>query len=507
MRKLILVMLFCIYADVNYSQSLDWTTVGGNSNRDGLNRNAYDPLSFSRIFNAPPSIWGMPVFSYGNKFVTSRYTSLNPLRALVIAFTYSNVNPVWTFGQTAGVNVVMGFNNDKVYVRDFQQNGSDTIFALNSTDGSILWKSRFTVERGIIWTAAFATNGDLIVPGSGNKRIMRINHLNGDTVWTNNRIIPNTGAETFCVNGNTLYAWQGTITTPKKIIAIDINTGVIKYESQDLPGDGDQEIPFTVSTNGIVYCIRDGGLMYALKDTGTGFELRWSRPVSHPVGTYTQISTGTDSSVYIPYGKKVYRLNHVTGSAMDSTIDLVTSGTINPRFAISKSGNIYIGNGADNPADGGFFVFAAQNLQNPIWHEAYSYSYYCGPAFGGETYMPFFLYTGGGTEIHSQFAFIDAIPNYSENAKDFVLNQNFPNPFNPETAITYHLNHTAKVILKVYNSLGNMVQTLVEKVQQPGSYNIEWNGSEFSSGVYFYTLHVNSGNESYLETRKMILAK
>ncbi|MEO8211502.1 MAG: PQQ-binding-like beta-propeller repeat protein, partial [bacterium] len=328
MKKLIIILAI-VFNTVSCMAGLsflnNWITVGGNNNRDGFNNNFYDfTFGSSRNYNSPFSIWGMPIFTHGQYFATTRYTSLSPLRALIAGYTFysSNLNPIWVYGENSGVNVIMGFNDNKVYARDFQQNGSDTIFALNANDGSLVWKSGHTVERGIIWTACFASNGDLILPGSGTKRIMRINHLNGDTVWTNNRIIPNTGAETMCINGNTLYAWEGSITTPKTIIAINLTTGIIKYSSPSLPGDGDQEIPFSVSSNGIVYCIRDGGLMYSLKDTGTGFDILWTRDVSHPVGTYTQIAIGKDSSVYIPFGKKIYRLNHNTGAAIDSSIDL-----------------------------------------------------------------------------------------------------------------------------------------------------------------------------------------
>ena len=506
MKKLILIFLIFINYTVSYSQQdfINWNTVGGNSNRDGISKDLFDfTIGFEKTFNAPNTIWGMPVFCNGNKFTTTRYTSLNPLRALIITFNFNSVNPVWTYGASSGVNVIMGFNDNVIYVRDFQQNGNDTIFALNAEDGSLLWKSRFTVERGIIWTAAFTDNGDLVLPGSGSYRIMRINHLNGDTVWTNNRIIPNTGAETMCINGNTLYAWEGGLTTPKKIIAVNVNTGITKYSSATLPGDGDQEIPFTVSKNGVVYCIRDGGLMYALKDNGSGFTELWSRGISHPVGTYTQISTGNDSSVYIPYGRKIYRLNHLTGAARDSSIDLVSSGTINPRFAIGKFGIVNVGNGASVPSDGKYFTFSP-DLQTIYNQVPFSYNYYCGPTPGGFINIPHILMAGAGTEIKARYIIIDNILSESSEIPElYTLSQNYPNPFNPSTKFNYSIQKEGYGSLKIYDVHGKAVKTYFEGFKKAGEYNEEFNAGGLTSGIYFCKLTLNEISI----TRKMILLK
>ncbi|MEO8666614.1 MAG: T9SS type A sorting domain-containing protein [Ignavibacteria bacterium] len=508
MKKIILIVFLTLAVTALYSQPTynKWITVGGNNNRTGYLDTFFDvsPFGFSRTFNAPYSIWGMPIFSYNDRFVTTRYTSLSPLRALIVAFSYSDTNSKWTYGESSGVNIIMGINNNKVYVRDFQQGGNDIIFALNAENGSNVWTSPFTVERGIIWTAVFAANGDLILPGSGTKRIMRINNLNGDTVWTNKRIIPNTGAEGMCINANTLYTWQGGITTPKTILAIDVNTGITKYSSMSLPGDGDQEIPFTVSSNGVVYCIRDGGLMYALKDNGTGFDSLWSRFVTQPVGTYSQIAVGKDSSVYIPFGKKIYRLNHQTGIATDSSIDLVTIGTINPRFAMGKTGNsLYVSNGAAEPSEGKFFIFD-QTLHNVSYQASYPYNYYCGPTLGGDELNPFLLMTGGGTEIRSFYTYIDKVKINSSLLPDkFELKQNYPNPFNPVTNLEFGISNLEFVSLKVYDMLGNEVAILVNSELNPGTYSYEFDASGYSSGIYFYKLTAGE----YSETRKMNLIK
>ncbi len=85
----------------------------------------------------------------------------------------------------------------------------------------------------------------------------------------------------------------------------------------------------------------------------------------------------------------------------------------------------------------------------------------------------------------------------------FTLSQNYPNPFNPLTTISYIVPVQCDLELAVYNSLGQKVKCLVHELHQPGEYSIQFNGDEFSSGVYFYRLKT----EQVIHTRKMILLK
>lgn len=86
---------------------------------------------------------------------------------------------------------------------------------------------------------------------------------------------------------------------------------------------------------------------------------------------------------------------------------------------------------------------------------------------------------------------------------EFRLNQNFPNPFNPNTTISYQIAQTGFVTLKVFNILGKEVAFLVNEIQNAGSYKIEFDGKNLSSGIYLYQL--NAG--SFSETKKLTLIK
>jgi len=91
----------------------------------------------------------------------------------------------------------------------------------------------------------------------------------------------------------------------------------------------------------------------------------------------------------------------------------------------------------------------------------------------------------------------------SEIPEKFSLSQNYPNPFNPRTVISYELRVTSFAKLIVYDVLGNEVATLVNDKQSAGTYSVEFDGSGFASGVYFYKLEAGE----FSETKRMVLLK
>ncbi len=90
----------------------------------------------------------------------------------------------------------------------------------------------------------------------------------------------------------------------------------------------------------------------------------------------------------------------------------------------------------------------------------------------------------------------------------FELSQNYPNPFNPSTIIKYSIpnvasNFSSSITLKVFDILGREVATLVNKKQKPGNYEVNFDASELTSGIYFYS--IKAGN--FYQTKKMLLIK
>jgi len=83
------------------------------------------------------------------------------------------------------------------------------------------------------------------------------------------------------------------------------------------------------------------------------------------------------------------------------------------------------------------------------------------------------------------------------------LSQNYPNPFNPVTNIKFEIVKDGFVTLKIYDVLGNEVSTLISEKRSQGAYEINWDASNYPSGVYFYKLTVG---EQSIE-KKMVLVK
>jgi photosystem II stability/assembly factor-like uncharacterized protein len=93
---------------------------------------------------------------------------------------------------------------------------------------------------------------------------------------------------------------------------------------------------------------------------------------------------------------------------------------------------------------------------------------------------------------------------------DFLLGNNYPNPFNPVTTIPYALPAASQVKIGIYTMLGQIVETLVDEVQAGGYKTVQWNGAAFASGLYFYRMEARSiagpGNR-FVRVKKLMLVK
>ena len=85
----------------------------------------------------------------------------------------------------------------------------------------------------------------------------------------------------------------------------------------------------------------------------------------------------------------------------------------------------------------------------------------------------------------------------------YLLSNNYPNPFNPQTTIKYDLPKANRVLLIIYNLRGKEVARPVDGVQSAGIHNVMWDASNVSSGIYFYRLQA----DDLVQTRKMIFLK
>jgi hypothetical protein len=113
------------------------------------------------------------------------------------------------------------------------------------------------------------------------------------------------------------------------------------------------------------------------------------------------------------------------------------------------------------------------------------------------------IHSGIGVYISFSKDTISSIAKDNYEPNNFYLFQNYPNPFNPSTKIQYAVGNRQFVSLKVYDILGRQVATLVNEEKPSGSYTIEFNAGELSSGIYFYQLQAGE----FISTKKLVLLK
>jgi hypothetical protein len=113
----------------------------------------------------------------------------------------------------------------------------------------------------------------------------------------------------------------------------------------------------------------------------------------------------------------------------------------------------------------------------------------------------------GGTDIQTYTLYIlhpvgiDTETN--QVPQQYVLYQNHPNPFNPNTTLRYSVPQSSNVVIKIFDILGNEIETLINEEKPTGTYEITWYAEQLPSGIYFYRLQAGS----FVETKKMMLLK
>ncbi|MCF8259817.1 MAG: T9SS type A sorting domain-containing protein [Melioribacteraceae bacterium] len=114
-------------------------------------------------------------------------------------------------------------------------------------------------------------------------------------------------------------------------------------------------------------------------------------------------------------------------------------------------------------------------------------------------------YYDNGSEPENQI--IDKVTSIATNLKsklnDFVLAQNFPNPFNPSTSIVFEVPHSGQVSIIVYDILGSEIRPLFNGIKSAGKHTVIFNGENLNSGIYFY--RITAGN--FIQTKSMLLLK
>ena len=393
-----LILLLVLFNLNLYSQN--WSTEGGCSARTG-NSEITGPSDvttpFWEVTDATYTLLGEAVYTFGDLFVTSRVSS-GFSSALIECRDLQTGALKWTspFISDTSKLYCVGFNEDAVYAMDYSKwNKNIKVYALNASDGSIKWTGEVTsYSYGAVESAVYACNRDIIVNGQGTGYMggstMRMNKDNGKVVWTNEEWFAVAPIYPLAATETTVYRITGTITEPKKLTAIDIETGVTLYKSDELPGDGDQECQIVIGNDGRIYFWRDGGELHSFTDNGSGFTLNWTYvPVNpHPGYSNAYIAIEADQNILTFDEGRMVRINHDDGSLMSTSGIEFTGGTI----TVGADSSVYVNNKA------GSFFSLTYDLQSVIWEYNLNQNQFVfgNPVLAKDGIM---IFTGAGSSI------------------------------------------------------------------------------------------------------------
>ncbi len=286
-----------------------------------------------------------------------------------------------------------------------------------------------------------------IFSNSSGSTLYRVSRQYGDALLTRNIGVPNLRAITFSLTGDTLYGG----TTNGRLYRINPATGDTTY--------------IGTATNKIY----------------SGFAIS---PTSNKLWASVRPPLVSRDSIFI--------VNRTTGTA--TAAGRTGLSIITPYIAFNNQGKLFalIGSGAQTNT-----LYSLDTLT-------------AAGTLIGSTGVSGLLAIAMRTDSSGTVDVAEGTP--SGVPSTFELRQNYPNPFNPATQIQYGLPAQSRVTITIYNIMGQEVARLFDGVQSAGYHEVLWNGTgtkgeAIASGMYLYKLEATGGNNSFTETRKMLLLK
>ncbi len=257
----------------------------------------------------------------------------------------------------------------------------------------------------------------------------------------------------------------------------DLNDGIC-------PLSGSSAIALVGGTNGVIFKTTDAGINWTSVSSGTSEDING-------------FSTGPTGFVFAACGSGTILISTDAGDSW-STVSAPTSEDLFSVDASKQNSNWLIAGGTNGTmiksTDAGtnWFLQATPTTENLYCVYAVSNSVHFA---GGDSGMLLKTTDGGGDPV--------GLANELTKPIQFSLEQNYPNPFNPYTTISFLITEASFISLKVFNSLGEEIETLIAEELSAGKYKYDWNADELTSGIYFYKLQ----SKNSIETKKMILLK
>ncbi|MDQ7816160.1 MAG: PQQ-binding-like beta-propeller repeat protein [Melioribacteraceae bacterium] len=448
---------------------------------------------------------------------------INLIFFLILQSNWLNAQEIW--------NLVWTKNHvgDQVYSASFNHDGSRVVSVSNdwqvrvwnSETGLIEW---FGTHVAIANHALYSPDGSKVVSCGDDMAVIMWNSENGSTIWQGYHT-NSVKSVRFSVDGSKVIS--GSYDNTVKMW--DAETGGLYWMSSDL---GNDVIAISISndattiaaglSNGMVYILNGltGRVNWSYQHQGSVTDLAFS-----PDGT--KLVSGSKDNTFIVASvhtaTPLWTGNH---SADVNSICFSPDGSI--IVSASSDGALKTWNSTDGSIiwtghhagiiweakysnDGNKIVTGSNDKTIKIWNSNSGELLWTSISPQVEALSVNFsnddrkLVSGSGKYAVSVWGIQTTGVGEDRIPAVFNLEQNFPNPFNPETVISYQLAIGSFIILKIYDAIGKEIKTLVNEFKPAGRYNYKFSilNSQFSSGVYFYKLI--AGNFS--QTKKMVLLR
>jgi hypothetical protein len=529
LSKTIFLLFLIIQCEVIQSQvSHEWTSRYGHAGIDGGNAIAIDNLGNVYVTGAegdPPTMVDLVTIKYssnGQQQWLARYNGTGNGKDAGIAMKVDNKGNIIVTGQSEGIG-----------------SGYDMVTIKYSFSGEQIWVKRYTSSgnsNDFSGSIGIDLSDNIYIAGLSNENYITIKYGSfGNQIWVNSYGTVNNLDIPFAItvdsSGNCYVTGDtaGDSTTLRDIATIKYNAlgimkWVVKYNGPR--NENDYGLAIGVDSRGNVYVCggSQGDLLYddyvTVKYDSLGIE-QWNRRYNGSANFLDQAR-----SLVIDNSDNVYITGYSThaGTGYDfTTIKYNTNGDqlwiarynngLNDMandMTIDNFGNIYVTGESDGSGTSKDYATVKYDSSgNQLWGVRYDYSgeYPDYPSSVAVDKNGNVFVTGQSdrdmlTIKYSQLTGVSS--NFSKIPKEFFLSQNYPNPFNPVTNFGFGISKLGFVSLKVFNVMGEEITPLVNENKSPGIYEVEFDGSPYPSGIYFYRLEID-GNT--IDTKRMILLK
>ncbi|MBN1639181.1 MAG: T9SS type A sorting domain-containing protein, partial [Ignavibacteriales bacterium] len=328
-------------------------------------------------------------------------------------------------------------------------------------------------------------------------------------IWTSNFIYYRN------IGNNSISKFQQATTT---FTSLNPGSSYTSPVFVNLDNDGDWDIVSGLLNGTLVYYVNNGSSFSQNTTLFAGIDVGWTS-----IPTFADIDGDGDLDLLIgaESASEVSFYKNNSGSFVKN--DTLLQGIIFPNYCRPTFVDIDNDNDYDlviGKINGSILFYEnIGNVNQPVWQQndvifanikvdQNAHTGFADMDNDGRKDMLIGEYNGNFTYYKNLFSPVSIENENLELPSNFVLYQNFPNPFNPSTKIRYSIasnsnGETSNVLIKIFDILGREILTLVNEKKTPGIYEIQFNGEILSSGIYFYSLETNG----HKEVKKMTLLK